>query len=146
MMYKIFLILLFSVRSISSDYVVEVGEEWMLEARSSKLSPTNSKVLYLMPSDAYHTYNARKFGDWDTFSIVDSRDLERLNKGDVIEIVGLSISFLLSFTESKEIIIYNEKIYKVRLLNNKSSINKNFYVISEDLIEFFKPLKEIKND
>ena len=103
----------------------------MLEARSSKLSPTNSKVLYLMPSDAYHTYNARKFGDWDTFSIVDSRDLERLNKGDVIEIV-----------EPK----YNEKIYKVWLLNNKSSINKNFYVISEDLIEFFKPLKEIKND
>lgn len=131
MIYKIFLILLFSVTSISSDYVVEVGEEWMLEARSSKLSPTNSKVLYLMPSDAYHTYNARKFGDWDTFSIVDSRDLERLNKGDVIEIV-----------EPK----YNEKIYKVRLLNNKSSINKNFYVISEDLIEFFKPLKEIKND
>ena len=131
MIYKIFLILLFSVSSISSDYVVEVGEEWMLEARSSKLSPTNSKVLYLMPSDAYHTYNARKFGDWDTFSIVDSRDLERLNKGDVIEIV-----------EPK----YNEKIYKVRLLNNKSSINKNFYVISEDLIEFFKPLKEIKND
>lgn len=131
MIYKIFLILLFSITSISSDYVVEVGEEWMLEARSSKLSPTNSKVLYLMPSDAYHTYNARKFGDWDTFSIVDSRDLERLNKGDVIEIV-----------EPK----YNEKIYKVRLLNNKSSINKNFYVISEDLIEFFKPLKEIKND
>jgi len=131
MIYKIFLILLFSVTSISSDYDVEVGEEWMLEARSSKLSPTNSKVLYLMPSDAYHTYNARKFGDWDTFSIVDSRDLERLNKGDVIEIV-----------EPK----YNEKIYKVRLLNNKSSINKNFYVISEDLIEFFKPLKEIKND
>ena len=131
MIYKIFLILLFSVTSISSDYVVEVGEEWMLEARSSKLSPTNSKVLYLMPSDAYHTYNARKFGDWDTFSIVDSRDLERLNKGDVIEIV-----------EPK----YNEKIYKVRLLNNKSSINKNFYVISEDLIEFFKPLKEIKNE
>ena len=131
MIYKIFLILLFSIKSISSDYVVEVGEEWMLEARSSKLSPTNSKVLYLMPSDAYHTYNARKFGDWDTFSIVDSRDLERLNKGDVIEIV-----------EPK----YNEKIYKVRLLNNKSSINKNFYVISEDLIEFFKPLKEIKND
>lgn len=131
MIYKIFLILLFSITSISSDYVVEVGEEWMLEARSSKLSPTNSKVLYLMPSDAYHTYNARKFGDWDTFSIVDSRDLERLNKGDVIEIV-----------EPK----YNEKIYKVRLLNNKSSINKNFYVISEDLIEFFKPLKETKND
>jgi len=131
MIYKIFLILLFSITSISSDYVVEVGEEWMLEARSSKLSPTNSKVLYLMPSDAYHTYNARKFGDWDTFSIVDSRDLERLNKGDVIEIV-----------EPK----YNEKIYKVRLLSNKSSINKNFYVISEDLIEFFKPLKEIKND
>ena len=131
MIYKIFLILLFSITSISSDYVVEVGGEWMLEARSSKLSPTNSKVLYLMPSDAYHTYNARKFGDWDTFSIVDSRDLERLNKGDVIEIV-----------EPK----YNEKIYKVRLLSNKSSINKNFYVISEDLIEFFKPLKEIKND
>jgi hypothetical protein len=51
-----------------------------------------------MPNDAYHTKNARDFGDWDIFSIVDSRDLERLSKGDVIQII-----------EAK----YNENVYKL---------------------------------
>jgi hypothetical protein len=83
-----------------------------------------------MPSDAYHTYRARQFGDWDVFSMVDDRNLERLNKGDVIKIVEPS---------------FNEKIYQVTLMNGFNK-NKNFYVITEDLINYYKPLKEYKNE
>ena len=83
-----------------------------------------------MSSDAYHTYRARQFGDWDVFSIVDDRNLERLNKGDIIKIVEPS---------------FNEKIYQVTLMNGFNK-NKNFYVITEDLIKYFKPLKEYKNE
>jgi hypothetical protein len=83
-----------------------------------------------MPSDAYHTYRARQFGDWDVFSLVDDRNLERLNKGDIIKIVEPS---------------FNEKIYQVTLMNGFSK-NKNFYVITDDLIKYYKPLKEHKNE
>jgi hypothetical protein len=83
-----------------------------------------------MPSDAYHTYRARQFGDWDVFSMVDDRNLERLNKGDIIKIVEPS---------------FNEKIYQVTLMNGFNK-NKNFYVITEDLIQYYKPLKEHKNE
>ena len=83
-----------------------------------------------MPNDAYHTYRARQFGDWDVFSMVDDRNLERLNKGDTIKIVEPS---------------FNEKIYQVTLMNGFNK-NKNFYVITEDLIQYFKPLKEHKNE
>ena len=79
----------------------QTGDKWYLSANSNKLSSTDSKVLYFMPNDAYHTYRARKFGNWDIFSIVDSRNIERLNKGDAIEII-----------DSK----YNDKVYKVKLL------------------------------
>ena len=70
-----------------TEPLFQTGEKWDLSVNSNKLSPTNSKVLYFMPNDAYHTYRARKFGDWDVFSIVDSRNIERLNKGDAIEII-----------------------------------------------------------
>jgi len=83
-----------------------------------------------MPNDAYHTHRARQFGDWDVFSIVDDRNLERLNKGDVIQIVEPS---------------FNEKIYKVKLMNG-SSKNKDFFIITEDLIKYYKPLKEQNNE
>jgi hypothetical protein len=83
-----------------------------------------------MPSDAYHTFRARQFGDWDVFSMVDDRNLERLNKGDIIKIVKPS---------------FNEKIYQVTLMNDFNK-NKNFYVITEDLIQYYKPLKEHKNE
>ena len=108
------------------DISINIGQEWSLESRSNKLSPSNSKVLYFMSSDAYHTYRARQFGDWDVFSMVNARNLERLNRGDVIKIV-----------EPK----FNKNIYQVTLMNGFSK-NRNFYVIADDLIRYFKPIME----
>lgn len=105
-----------------SNPFFQIGEKWYLSVNSNKLSPTNSKVLYFMPNDAYHTYRARKFGDWDKFSMVDSRNIERLNKGDIIEIIDTK---------------YNEKIIEVKLLSGFNK-NKNFYVIKDDLKRFYK--------
>ena len=129
--YFLSFLFLFSLEIISEEVTsVNIGEEWFLNSRSNKLSPTNSKVLYFMPNDAYHTYRARQFGDWDVFSIVDDRNLERLNKGDVIQILEPS---------------FNEKIYKVKLMNG-SSKNKDFFIITEDLIKYYMPLKEQNNE
>jgi hypothetical protein len=108
---------------------VSSGDIWVLETRSYKMSPMNSEVLYFMPNDAYSTYQARKFGNWDIFSITDSRNLERLNTGDTIEIV-----------ESK----YREKVYEVKLLNGFNK-NKNFFIITDDLIDNFS-IKEQSNE
>ena len=132
-MKKLSIFLIFTVcisdASAEIENIFNEGDHWVLEARSNRLS-SDSKVLYYMPSDAYHTYYAREFGDWDTFSIVDSRDIERLSKGDVIQII-----------ESE----YNEKVYKVKLLSgfNKGRI---FYVITEDLINYYKPSQEQINE
>jgi hypothetical protein len=79
-----------------------------------------------MPNDAYHTYRAIKFGDWDIFSMVDSRNIERLNKGDVIEIIDTK---------------YNEEIIEVKLLSGFNK-DKNFYVIKDDLKRFYKRSEE----
>jgi hypothetical protein len=81
-----------------------------------------------MQNDAYNTLHARTFGNWDIFSVVDSRDLQRLNKGDSIKIL-----------ESK----YSDRVYKVKLLSGFNK-NKKFYVIAEDLKSYFKLLNEEK--
>ena len=109
-----------------TEPLFQTGEKWYLSANSNKLSPTNSKVLYFMPNDAYHTYRARKFGDWDVFSIVDSRNIERLNKGDAIEIIDTK---------------YNDKVLEVKLLSGFSK-GKNFFLITEDLERFYKLSEE----
>ena len=125
--YLISLLVMMSSHLMSEeDISINIGQEWSLESRSNKLSPSNSKVLYFMPSDAYHTYRARQFGDWDVFSIVNARNLERLNRGDVIKIV-----------EPK----FNKNIYQVTLMNGLSK-NRNFYVIADDLTRYFKPIME----
>ena len=125
--YLISLLVMMSSHLMSEeDISINIGQEWSLESRSNKLSPSNSKVLYFMPSDAYHTYRARQFGDWDVFSMVNARNLERLNRGDVIKIV-----------EPK----FNKNIYQVTLMNGLSK-NRNFYVIADDLIRYFKPIME----
>ena len=125
--YLISLLVMMSSHLMSEeDISINIGQEWSLESRSNKLSPSNSKVLYFMSSDAYHTYRARQFGDWDVFSIVNARNLERLNRGDVIKIV-----------EPK----FNKNIYQVTLMNGLSK-NRNFYVIADDLIRYFKPIME----
>jgi len=117
------------IASANEQHVFNEGDNWVLEARSNRLS-SDSKVLYHIPSDAYHTYYAREFGDWDIFSMVDSRDIERLSKGDVIQIL-----------ESE----YNSKIYKVKLLSGFNK-DKNFYVIAEDLKNYYKPIQEQINE
>ena len=93
------------------------GDIWQLETRSSRLSNSGSEVLYYLPSDAYNTYRARKFNDWDEFSVVDSRDIEKLNTGYKIQIL-----------ESK----FNSKIYKVKLLDGMNK-NRNYFIIAEEL-------------
>ena len=101
---------------------IEQGQTWYLESRSNKLSPSNSKVLYFFSNDAYNTYQARIFSDWDRFSIIDSRNLVRLNKGDRVEIL-----------KSKHF----EKIYEVKLLDGFEK-NRKYYVIKDDLIKHYK--------
>ena len=115
---------------VASDFIcakntiddVEIGQIWSLETRSNKLSVGNSKVLYFFSNDAYNTYQARIFSDWDRFSIIDSRNLVRLNKGDRIEILN-----------SKHF----EKIYEVKLLDGFEK-NRKYYVIKDDLIRHYK--------
>ena len=101
---------------------IEQGQTWYLESRSNKLTPSSSKVLYFFSNDAYNTYQARIFSDWDRFSIIDSRNLVRLNKGDRIEILN-----------SKHF----EKIYEVKLLDGFEK-NRKYYVIKDDLIRHYK--------
>ena len=77
-----------------TEPLFQTGEKWYLSANSNKLSPTNSKVLYFMPNDAYHTYRARKFGDWDIFSIVDSRNIEKVNNIPIYMLAEMPIGSL----------------------------------------------------
>ena len=105
---------------------IEQGQTWYLESRSNKLTPSNSKVLYFFSNDAYNTYQARIFSDWDRFSIIDSRNLVRLNTGDRVEILN-----------SKHF----EKIFEVKLLDGFEK-NKKYYVIKDDLIRHFKLSEE----
>ena len=75
-----------------------------------------------MPNDAINTFQARRFNDWDDFSITDSRNLVRLNTGDRIKII-----------EPR----HNTKIYKVMLLDGFEK-NRDFFIITEDLKKNFK--------
>ena len=111
---------IFNAKEISPS--IEQGQTWYLESISNKLNPSTSKVLYYFSSDAYNTYQARIFSDWDRFSIIDSRNLVRLNKGDRIEILS-----------SKHF----EKIYEVKLLDGFEK-NRKYYVIKDDLIRHYK--------
>ena len=101
-MYKLIftpLLLIFSLDFVADDDKVniEAGQTWLLESKSNRLSISNSEVLFFFSSDAYNTYQARRFSDWDQFSIVDGRDLVRLNTGDKIKM--LSDPYLL-FTKA----------------------------------------------
>ena len=104
-----------------------LGDIWQLETRSSRLSNSGSEVLYYLPSDAYNTYRARKFNDWDEFSVVDSRDIEKLNTGYKIQLL-----------ESK----FNSKIYKVKLLDGMHK-NRNYFMIAEELERNYKFMENV---
>ena len=105
---------------------VEIGQMWQLTSRSNKASLSGSKVLYFFSSDAYHTYQARIFSDWDNFSIVDSRNLVRLNKGDRVQILKTK---------------HNDKVYQVELLDGFEK-NKKYFVIKDDLFNDFKLMEK----
>ena len=104
-----------------------LGDIWQLETRSSRLSNSGSEVLYYLPSDAYNTYRARKFNDWDEFSVVDSRDIVKLNTGYKIQLI-----------ESK----FNSKIYKVKLLDGMNN-NRNYFMIAEELERNYKFMENV---
>ena len=101
---------------------IEEGQTWYLESRSNKLTPSNSKVLYFFSNDAYNVHQARLFSDWDRFSIIDSKNLVRLNTGDRVEIL-----------KSKHF----EKIFEVKLLDGFEK-NRKYYVIKDDLLKHYK--------
>ena len=122
----ILLTFIFSFTSIfdakDTQPAIEEGQKWYLESRSNKLTPSNSKVLYFFSNDAYNVLQARLFSDWDRFSIIDSKNLVRLNTGDRVEIL-----------KSKHF----EKIYEVKLLDGFEK-NRKYYVIKDDLLKHYK--------
>ena len=126
------LLLIFSLGSIanSGNLDIKTGQIWSLESKSNRLSISNSEVLFFFSNDAYNTYQARRFSDWDQFSIVDGRDLVRLNTGDKIKII-----------KSK----HHEKIYEVMLLDGFSK-NRSYFVITEDLLNDFIIFEEQRNE
>ena len=128
---RILLLLFFTFTSFTfiadeDASAVEIGQTWQLTSRSNKASLSGSKVLYFFSSDAYHTYQARIFSDWDNFSIVDSRNLVRLNKGDRVQILKTK---------------HNEKVYQVELLDGFEK-NKKYFVIKDDLFNDFKLMEK----
>ena len=70
--YILSLLITSSIYTSSSEEKVNIDvaadQIWSLHKRSSKMSPTNSEVLYYMPNDAINTFRARNFNDWDEFS------------------------------------------------------------------------------
>ena len=122
----ILLTFIFSFTSIfdakDTQPAIEEGQTWYLESRSNKLTPSNSKVLYFFSNDAYNVFQARLFSDWDRFSIIDSKNLVRLNTGDRVEIL-----------KSKHF----EKIYEVKLLDGFEK-NRKYYVTKDDLLKHYK--------
>ena len=114
--------------SNANDDSIEVGQIWKLNVRSSASMNGSGEVLYQIASDAYHTYRARIFDDWDVFSVVDSRDLVRLRKGYEIEV-----------TEK----LYSNEVLKVKLLDGRYK-GRFYYAIADDLTT--KYLLEQKED
>ena len=122
----ILFIFIFSFTSIfdakDTQPAIEEGQTWYLDTRSNKLTSSNSKVLYFFSNDAYNVLQARLFSDWDRFSIIDSKNLVRLNTGDRVEIL-----------KSKHF----EKIYEVKLLDGFEK-NRIYFVIKDDLLRHYK--------
>ena len=100
-----------------------MGTVWQLVKNGSQSSSFGSgQVVYFLSSDAYHTHRSRKFQTWDTFSMVDGRNLVRLKKNESIEIVA-----------SK----FNDSIYEVKLLDGFYK-GKTYYLIADELEKNFK--------
>ena len=122
----LFLVIFFFLPNLPAEASEEeelsiIGSVWQLDrnSSSSKFSG-HGQVLYFFSSDAYQTYNARKFSHWDTFSAVDSRDLVRLKKHQKIKLQN-----------SK----FNEAIYEVTLLDGFYA-GKTYFLIADELKNF----------
>ena len=106
-----------------------VGTVWQLIKNGSPSASFGSgQVVYFLSSDAYHTHRSRKFQTWDTFSMVDGRNLVRLKKNESIEIVAVK---------------FNNSIYEVKLLDGFYK-GKTYYLIADELEKNFK--QEIEDD
>ena len=106
-----------------------MGTVWQLIKNGSQSSSFGSgQVVYFLSSDAYHTHRSRKFQTWDTFSMVDGRNLVRLKKNESIEIVASR---------------FNNSIYEVKLLDGFHK-GKTYYLIADELEKNFK--QEIKDN
>ena len=124
--YFLFLVIFFFLPNLPAEAIEDeelsiIGTVWQLDrnSSSSKFSG-HGQVLYFFSSDAYQTYNARKFSHWDTFSAVDSRDLVRLKKHQKIKLQN-----------SK----FNEAIYEVTLLDGFYA-GKTYFLIADELKNF----------
>ena len=86
----------------------------------------DGQVLYFISGDAYNTYIARRDREWNSFSIIDSRNLEYLVKGDQIKLL-----------ESK----FRDRVLKVKLLSGIRK-NKDYYIIADDLMKNFTQMEK----
>ncbi len=131
-------LLLFSLIIVTPNLSAEIADDpevdlmgtvWQLIKNGSQSSSFGSgQVVYFLSSDAYHTHRSRKFQTWDTFSMVDGRNLVRLKKNESIEIIA-----------SK----FNDSIYEVKLLDGFYK-GKTYYLIADELEKNFK--QEIKDN
>ena len=100
-----------------------MGTVWQLIKNGSQSSSFGSgQVVYFLSSDAHNTHRSRKFQTWDTFSMVDGRNLVRLKKNESIEIITPK---------------FNDSIYEVKLLDGFYK-GKTYYLIADELEKNFK--------
>ena len=132
------LLTLFAIILFPSEILSKAVDEtsfnnttWILEKNgsTSRMYGTG-QVAYHMLGDAYHTYLARQTQDWDLFSFVDSRNLERLIKGDKIYVLNEKS---------------NKRILEVNLLSGPSK-NRKMYILKEDLLKNFNMLDDEINE
>ena len=100
-----------------------MGTVWQLIKNGSQSSSFGSgQVVYFLSSDALNTHRSRKFQTWDTFSMVDGRNLVRLKKNESIKIITPK---------------FNNSIYEVKLLDGFYK-GKTYYLIADELEKNFK--------
>ena len=104
----------FNLSSAEKENITAPGQIWELVKKSNKLEHHNSKILFYFSRDAFHTYLGRRGGK---VSVVDTRNIQRLNKGNKIKIIKAK---------------HNGNVLEVQLLDGLER-NRNFFVITNDL-------------
>lgn len=103
-----------NLSSSEEENITAPGQIWELVAKSNKLEHHNSKILFYFSRDAFHAYLGRRGGK---VSVVDTRNIQRLNKGNKIKIINAK---------------HNGNVLEVQLLDGLER-NRNFFVITNDL-------------